>query len=141
MTSTFPPIGTDYEPSIPRDRFLRKMRGLADQTCDDFEVIVSHDGPKTEPYAAEVAGQPLHPRTRFVVTEARANAWGPTNRDRGIRAAAGGWIIHTNADNVFDPTLVERLKAALTDGVPCFRRTHRAFAAIRAIPEISGEHC
>lgn len=118
---TFTVVVTDYEPSIPRELFLRKMRCLAEQTCDDFEVIVYHDGPKAVPYAVEVAGHPFHARTRFVVTERRANDWGHSNRDRGIREAAGIWIIHTNADNLFYPNLIERLKSAATDSVTTYR--------------------
>lgn len=117
----FSVIVTDFEPSIDRGDFRRKMACLAAQTCKDFEVLVYHDGPKPTPYAQETAGIDLHPQTRFIVTEARANDWGHTNRDRGIREAQGTWIIHTNADNVFYPTLIERLKAAIEDPEPPLR--------------------
>ena len=115
---TFSIIVTDYDKSIPRDRFRRKMRCLAAQTSPDFEVLVYHDGPKSIPYADEVADLDLHPATQFIVTDARANDWGHSNRDRGIRAARGRWIIHTNADNVLYPTLIERLRAEVVDAPP-----------------------
>ncbi len=108
----FSVIVADYEGSVSRAVFRRKMACLAAQTCKDFEVLVYHDGPKSTTYAQDVAGLDVHPVTRFHITDARANDWGHSNRDRGIRAATGRWIIHTNADNVFYPQLIERLKAA-----------------------------
>lgn len=106
----FSVIVTDYEPSINRSDFRRKMTCLASQTCKDFEVLVYHDGPKPTPYADEIAGLAIHGDTKFITTEVRANDWGHSNRDLGIREATGTWIIHTNADNVFFPQLIERLK-------------------------------
>jgi hypothetical protein len=65
----------------------------------------------------------IHPATQFHATEARANDWGHSNRDRGIRAARGTWIIHTNADNVFYPRLIERLRdATLAEPRSWYRR-------------------
>jgi glycosyltransferase involved in cell wall biosynthesis len=114
----FSVIVTDYEPSVDRDLFRRKMTCLAEQTCKDFEVLVYHDGPKQTPYAEETLGIALHADSRFIVTDARANDWGHTNRDRGIREARGEWIIHTNADNLFYPQLIERLKTSVEGTIP-----------------------
>ena len=46
----------------------------------------------------------------FFITEEHQGDWGHWNRDRGIRVARGEWIIHTNADNLFYPELIEVLK-------------------------------
>lgn len=114
----FTVVVTDYEPSVPRVWFRRKMACLAAQTCKDFEVLVYHDGPKSQSYEADLAGAPMHPATEFVVTPARVGDWGHSARDLGIRAARGRWIIHTNADNVFYPNLIEVLKQMATDPQP-----------------------
>lgn len=114
----FTVIVTDYEPSVPRDYFRRKMACLAAQTCDDFEVLVYHDGPKSCSYAEDLAGGPLHPATQFFATPTRIGDWGHSGRDLGIRAARGRWIIHTNADNVFYPSLIAVLKEVATDPRP-----------------------
>lgn len=114
----FTVIVTDYEPSVPRDYLRRKMACLAAQTCDDFEVLVYHDGPKSCSYVEDLAGGPMHPATQFVATPARIGDWGHSGRDLGIRAARGRWIIHTNADNVFYPSLISTLKDVLTDPQP-----------------------
>lgn len=114
----FTVIVTDYEPAVPRDYFRRKMACLAAQTCDDFEVLVYHDGPKARSYEDDLADGPLHPATQFVVTQARIGDWGHSSRDLGIRAARGRWIIHTNADNVFYPNLIATLREVLADPKP-----------------------
>lgn len=103
-------IVVDYEHSATRDEFRRKMISLAAQTSKDFEVLVYHDGPKSIPYEHDTRNVKIHPLTQFHVTKKRENDWGHSNRDRGIKAAKGDWIIHTNADNVFYPNLIETLR-------------------------------
>jgi hypothetical protein len=114
----FTVIVTDYEPSVSRAFFRRKMACLAEQTCDDFEVLVYHDGPKSRSYEDDLSGGPMHRETKFFVSATRVGDWGHAGRDLGIRAAKGRWIIHTNADNVFYPNLIAALKAVLTDPQP-----------------------
>jgi Glycosyl transferase family 2 len=114
----FTVIVTDYEPSVSRDFLRRKMACLAAQTCDDFEVLVYHDGPKSQSYEADLAGCAVHPRTQFIETPERIGDWGHTARDLGIRAARGRWIIHTNADNIFYPNLIAVLKEMATETQP-----------------------
>jgi glycosyltransferase involved in cell wall biosynthesis len=114
----FSVIVVDYEGTVSRDEFRRAMRSLAEQTRKDFEVLVYHDGPKEASYADDLRGEAVHSNTRFFVTETRENNWGHGNRDRGIRAARGAWIITTNADNVFYPRLIEELHWAANEIVP-----------------------
>lgn len=114
----FTVIVTDYEPSVSRAFFRRKMACLAEQTCKDFEVLVYHDGPKAQSYEDDLGGASMHPDTKFIVTPTRAGDWGHTARDLGIRAAKGRWIIHTNADNIFYPNLIAVLKDMATDPQP-----------------------
>ncbi len=124
----FTVIVTDYEASVSRDFFRRKMACLAAQTCKDFEVLVYHDGPKSQSYDDDLAGGPVHPATQFIVTPDHVGDWGHAARDLGIRAARGRWIIHTNADNVFYPNLIAVLKDTATDPKPwTFARAPRAY--------------
>ena len=108
----FSVIVVDYEKSVSRSEFRRKMKCLSEQTCKDFEVLVYHDGPKDVPYTEDIEGVEIHPETKFFITEDHEGDWGHSNRDRGIRAARGEWIVHTNADNSFYPNFVESLKQA-----------------------------
>ena len=89
----FTVIVTDYEPSVSREFFRRKMACLAAQTSKDFEVLVYHDGPKVQSYDEDLASTPMHPETRFIVTPERVGDWGHSARDLGIRAARGRWRI------------------------------------------------
>lgn len=115
-------IVVDYEGSVSRDDFRRKMRSLSRQTSKNFELLVYHDGPKATPYEQDAEGIDLPARTSFFVTPERKGDWGFSNRDAGIRAACGEWIIHSNADNVFYPHLIETLEAALTRDSIAFRQ-------------------
>ena len=124
----FSVIVVDYEGSVTREQFRQKMACLAAQTCDDFEVIVLHDGPKATSYEEDIGDAPRPANMRFIITDTRANDWGHSNRDRGIREAKGTWIVNTNADNIFRPTLIERLKEAALD------RTPIRLAQIRVLP-------
>lgn len=113
----------DYDGVVSRDEFRRAMQCFADQTCKDFEILVYHDGPKQHPYSQDVTDIEGLPDVRFFETEARENNWGHSNRDRGIHAAQGEWLIMTNADNVFYPEAVETLKvAAESNYKPKFER-------------------
>ena len=106
----FSVVVIDYDKSVSLSEFRRKMKCLADQTCKDFEVLVYHDGPKDVSYEQDVERFATHSDTKFFITEEHQGDWGHWNRDRGIRVARGEWIIHTNADNLFYPELIEVLK-------------------------------
>ncbi|WP_165929091.1 glycosyltransferase family A protein [Shimia isoporae] len=102
----------DYDRSVSRDEFRRAIQCFADQTCKDFEILIYHDGPKEHPYSKDLEGIEGLPEVRTFVSDERENDWGHSNRDRGIGAAKGEWLIMTNADNVFYPDAVQTLKDA-----------------------------
>ena len=91
------------------------MRCLSRQTFRNFEVLVYHDGPKATSYEADLGQVPPPPGLRFFVTGERENNWGHSNRNRGIHAAKGDYIVHLNADNVLYDDALEEI-AALIDG-------------------------
>ncbi len=84
-----------YQPTIPHATFCRGIASLQAQTFKDFEVLAYHDGPLSDP-SVEL---PVPVRC----TPTRHNDWGHSLRDRGIREAAGDYILHFNADNVLYP--------------------------------------
>ena len=114
-TPKFSVIVVDYEGSVSRKRFRRAMRYLSRQTFRNFEVLVYHDGPKATSYEADLGQVPPPPGLRFFVTGERENNWGHSNRNRGIHAAKGDYIVHLNADNVLYDDALEEI-AALIDG-------------------------
>ncbi|MGI9481073.1 MAG: glycosyltransferase [Hyphomicrobiales bacterium] len=114
----FSVVMVDYEHHVPRDRFRRGVQCFGEQSFQSFELLIFHDGPKEMPYEEELSAVSKPEFLRTFATEARENVWGHTNRDRGIRAARGEWIVHTNADNVFYPDALERLAAKIHDASP-----------------------
>ncbi|MEY4697709.1 MAG: hypothetical protein RIT14_2137 [Pseudomonadota bacterium] len=124
-------IIVDYEGAVPRDIFRRKIASLAAQDFRDFEVLVYHDGPKATSYAEDVAGLDLPPGLQFHITPTRANDWGHSNRDRGIRAARGDWILHSNADNLLYPDCLRVLSAAIDSPNRALRHVPLTPAATR----------
>ena len=93
-----------YQPSVTEEEFRRCMKSLEDQTDKDFEVLLYHDGPLTDPDAVKDSPYPVQ------ATKKRIGDYGHSLRDFGIRQAKGEWIIHLNADGVLYPNAIEVLK-------------------------------
>ena len=111
----FSVVMVDYDGTMDRKEFKAAVACFADQTDDDFELLIYHDGPKQVPYSEELKNAKRPKRLRCFETSERENNWGHSNRDRGIRTAKGDWIIHTNADNVFYGNAIASLKAKIAD--------------------------
>ena len=119
----FSVIVVDYEGSVTREQFRQKMACLAAQTCDDFEVIVLHDGPKATSYEEDIGDARRPANMRFIITDTRANDWGHSNRDRGIREAKGTWIVNTNADIISSVGTITVIRQAMYFSmINCSRR-------------------
>ena len=103
MTPKFSIIIVDYEGSVDRPLVNRALSSLINQSFQDFEILLFHDGPKTVSYAEEIDTNYLSQVTKCIVTEKRYNDYGHSLRDLGIRSAKGEYIVHLNADNFFYP--------------------------------------
>ena len=102
-------VMVDYENSVNRDHMRRAIDSIAKQSCQEFELLLYHDGPKKVPYEQELSSTQLSLATHIYISEKRHNNWGHTLRDQGIRKAKGDYIIHLNADNLMYPDMLERL--------------------------------
>lgn len=106
MAVFFSVIVPYYDGSVSDDELTRCLASLAAQTFRDFEVLLFHDGPPSRGLPAPPADVPGYtPRC----TSARANDFGHSLRDVGIRLAKGEYIIHLNADNLLYPFALEEL--------------------------------
>jgi len=109
----FSVIAVDHE-SIDRDGATRGLASLAEQTCQDFEVVLVHDGPaSTDWWGWAVdwwSSVPLH----VVIAETgyRLENFGHWSRDLGMRLAHGDWFVHHNIDNLWRPWAFERIAQA-----------------------------
>jgi hypothetical protein len=97
-------IGIYYQGVHPPEVFTRGVGSILNQTFKEFELLIYHDGPLTEP-VPEVNG--VVPEVRCM--DRRYNDWGHTLRDRGIREAVGDYILMFNLDNILYPNCLETL--------------------------------
>src|SRR6476659_1981005 len=104
----FSVIAIHYQPSIPRDVYLRGVNCILRQTFSDYELLVYHDGPLIDPDAPS----PVPIRS----SETRFNDWGHSLRDRGIREAGGDYILHFNCDNILYPHALELIAGEIRRG-------------------------
>ncbi|MBM4074034.1 MAG: glycosyltransferase [Planctomycetes bacterium] len=97
-----------YDGSVTDEQLLRGLRSLAAQTYEYFEVLLYHDGPLSRPLPdLSEFTFPL----KLTVTETRHNNWGHTQRDMGVRAAVGEYIVHFNPDNILYPNALAEIAA------------------------------
>jgi len=98
MSYRYSIIVPHYDGSIDDKTFTRGMYCLLNQIEQNFEVLIYHDGPLSRPIP-DIYKQ-FGDRCKLSITEKRENDWGHSNRDRGIRAAQGEYIVHFNPDNI-----------------------------------------
>lgn len=96
-----------YDGSISDELFERGIQSLLDQTYQDFEVLIYHDGPIQRP-VPDIWKQ-FSDRAKLTITKKRENNWGHGNRDRGIKEALGEYIVHFNPDNILYPNALEEI--------------------------------
>ena len=101
----FSVVVVHFQGTVPHDIFCRGIASLHAQTFKDFEILAYHDGPLLDPAVA----MPVPVRC----TERRHNDWGHSLRDRGIREAAGDYIVHFNADNLLYPEALATIAAEI----------------------------
>lgn len=103
----FSVIVPHFDGSISDETFSRGIQCLLDQTCQDFEVLIYHDGPTSRPIP-DIWKQ-FGERVKLEVTRKRENNWGHGNRDRGVKESKGHYIVHFNPDNILYPFALEEL--------------------------------
>lgn len=113
-------IMVDFDGSVTRDEFRRAVECINAQTFTDFELLIYHDGPRSPEFAAQMQSIDYPEKTRLFETEARENNWGHSNRNRGIHAANGEWIVHTNADNIHYPEALEEIAKVIDSDMTTF---------------------
>lgn len=130
-------IATDYEHWIPRDAMAAGIQSILEQTYQDYELLVIHDGPKKIPYEDEFDFSLFGGRVRFLNTPERMNNWGHSSRDLGLRNSTGEYIIHFNIDNYLYNDCLSMLAHKIDEeGVPVVIFTIKHFGQSQG----RGEH-
>ena len=88
-----------FEGSVSRQEAVRCLQSLYYQKYRNFEIIFIHDGPRNMAWELDEFPPPHDISVRFFHTEERANDYGHSLRDIGIKMARGAYIMLTNADN------------------------------------------
>jgi Glycosyl transferase family 2 len=105
-------------PAFRAEKYLElTLKSVAAQTVSNWEVIVTEDGSKdrVEEIARAFAGEV----TQTVIYNRHASNRGlPATRNSGIAAARGTWIAFLDADDIWRPTHLETLLAAVQN-TPC----------------------
>lgn len=108
-------VATDYDGSVSPDILRRFLTSLKNQTFKDFEVIIMHDGVRSNPVPEEFT---VIENFHFVESMFRANAWGHNLRSLGMKMAKGDWIINTNTDNVYYKDALQNLADSIENNIP-----------------------
>ncbi len=88
----------------------RTLHSVADQTLQDIEVIIVDDGSTDASLAVAESARPLFKDMRIV----HRQRGGPERaRNAGIEAARGAYIAPIDADDLWHPTYLEKMVAAL----------------------------
>jgi glycosyltransferase involved in cell wall biosynthesis/peptidoglycan/xylan/chitin deacetylase (PgdA/CDA1 family)/SAM-dependent methyltransferase len=85
------------------------VQSVLDQTYQDFEILLIDDG-STDPITRHLFASYRRPRTRILRTENQGLA---RTRNLGIREAAGRYVSFLDADDLLEPTFLERTVAVL----------------------------
>jgi len=143
-------IATDAENHVPREKMKQGVRSILDQTFDDYELLIIHDGPRENPFELDLPDNAKLLETEqfygiYGLDEFYAGfGWGHHSRDMGIKVAKGDYILHFNIDNILYPhalqTISDRIDKTKAD-VVIYACTHEKFDIkyFSGIPPVMGK--
>ncbi len=88
----------------------RALASLLNQTCKNWEVIISDDGSKDETYRVVNRFLPLNINISYLLHENRGPGF---TKNEGIKAAAGEYITFLDSDDEYKPDHLESRKMIL----------------------------
>lgn len=143
-------IATDAENHVPREKMKQGVRSILDQTYDDYELLIIHDGPRSNPFELDIPENARLLETEkfygiYGLDEFYAGfGWGHHSRDMGIKVAEGEYILHFNIDNILYPhalqTISDKIDKTKAD-VVIYACTHEKFDIkyFSGIPPVMGK--
>ncbi len=108
MTPKFSIIVVDCDSHTSRHSARRGVQSLVSQTCQDFEVILLHDGFKQISYEKEF-DLTSFAKIKTVYSKERFGDWGHSLRNYGLRIADGEYVLHFNIDNLLYPDCLQKI--------------------------------
>lgn len=135
-----------YQGATTHEEFCMAFETIADQTFQDFELLIYHNGPFLDGKLKEFP----HP---IFCSETNTGDWGIDNRNRALQVAQGDYVLFTNSDNIHYPNMLEEIDKTIkepqlgrsdTDNViiyPIILRDHiNFFGSMVRTPKDSGPH-
>ena len=108
------PLVSIVVPIYNMERFLEEtLQSIAGTRYEPLEVILVDDGSKDK--SAQIAQSFVSKDPRFKLIS-QENAGVSHARNQGIEKAAGKYILPVDADNIIEPTFVERAVTAFENG-------------------------
>jgi hypothetical protein len=108
-------IATDAENHVPRNKMKQGVHSVLNQTFDDYELLIIHDGPRSRPFEIDLLSNAQLLETEkfygiYGLEEFYAGyGWGHHSRDMGLKLAKGEYILHFNIDNILYPQALQTI--------------------------------
>ena len=93
-----------YQGSTSKEELMQCITSIMEQECQDYELLLFHDGPLIRDCPYEIIKTSLH-----------YGDWGHSLRDLGIRMAKGEWIVMLNSDSILYPKTLKKVKKAIKE--------------------------
>jgi hypothetical protein len=143
-------IATDAENHVPRNRMKQGIVSILNQTFDDYELLIIHDGPRSKEFELDLPDNSKLLETEkfygiYGLDEFYAGyGWGHHSRDLGIKGAAGDYILHFNIDNILFPDALQKIYEKIDEtgsDVVIFACKHEKFGVnyFSGIPPVMGK--
>ena len=140
-------IAVDYENHVPRGGMIEGLKTIINQTYQNFEIVICHDGPKSYPYDQEAGFYELNIKPHIINTPEWKGEWGHYSRDYAMRYAYENmpdcdYYIQFNIDNQFEPhafeTIKNKIEETKSDIIIFTVRHYKAFGGnpFRGIPPV-----
>ena len=141
-------IAVDYEHHVPRSGMIEGLKTITNQTYQNFDIVICHDGPKSYDYSEEAGFNELGITPHIINTPEWMGEWGHYSRDYAMRYAYENmpdcdYYIQFNIDNQFEPHAFETIKNKIEDtesGIIIFTVRHYKAAGgqpFRGIPPVN----
>jgi hypothetical protein len=119
-------IVVDYENHVPRNRACDGILSILNQTYQEYEIFLCHDGPKKNSYIQEFKSYQdefdfgkFKNKFHFFETTKRMNNWGHSSRDLCMRYAYENsdcdYYIQFNIDNLLERNALELLNNKINE--------------------------
>ena len=143
-------IATDAENHVPREKMKQGIKSILDQTYEDYELLIIHDGPRSNKFELDLPENASLLETEkfygiYGLDEFYAGfGWGHHSRDMGIKVAEGEYILNFNIDNILYPhalqTISDKIDKTKAD-VVIYACTHEKFDIkyFSGIPPVMGK--